>query len=186
MVTRTRRLILLASVVILAAGVSLSGALKAWAAAGGAISTSADTTSYTIDLMIGPTAQMMTPDRAQGATSGEVMTEMPEATVDSINADRMPVNHHLEVHIRNRATGAVMSNVTPVISVTNHTTGVTYTLDRIVTMYDVTAGKQDLHFGRNIYLPPATYSVKVVVGRGERVLFDDITVTGAARAYPVQ
>jgi len=49
-----------------------------------------------------------------------------------------PVNHHLEVHIYDKATGTVVTHVVPKIVVTNQVaTGAARPLASIAAMYDV-------------------------------------------------
>ncbi|MFI5340295.1 MAG: hypothetical protein ACHQ7N_10705 [Candidatus Methylomirabilales bacterium] len=58
---------------------------------------------------------------------------MPMAMTDQ----GQPVNHHLEVHIYDKATGTVVTNVIPKIMVTNQATGAARPLASIAAMYDV-------------------------------------------------
>src|SRR5581483_3310076 len=65
------------------------------------------TAHYALVLSIGPVETMLMPDQTTGARSGEVMAQMPgmpmvtPATTD----EGQPVNHHVEVHVRDLATG---------------------------------------------------------------------------------
>ena len=88
-----------------------------------------------------------------------------------------PVNHRLEVHIFEKATGTVVTKVIPKIMVTNQATGAGRPLASIAAMYGVQEGQKDLHFGSNILLPGRTYTV-IVAGGDETAVFKDVTVTG--------
>jgi hypothetical protein len=90
-----------------------------------------------------------------------------------------PVNHHLEAHIYDKTSGAVVSSVTPAITITDEASGATRTVDDVAAMYDIQAGQNDLHFGNNVYLPDGTYTVQVTVGP-ESAQFMHVAVSGGA------
>ncbi len=133
---------------------------------------------YKITLEIGPVATMLMPEQAAGAKEGEVMVHMPGMPHSMGMTDQgKPVNRHLEVHIYDKATGTVVTEVIPKITFTNQATGKSRSLATIGAMYDVREGQKDLHFGSNLFLPEGTYTVLVVVG-SEKAIFINIAVTG--------
>jgi hypothetical protein len=140
------------------------------------------TASYEVSLTIGPVADMLMPEDAAGATSGAVMVPgpgmMPNMAAMMMD-DGLPANHHLEVHIHDRATGLAVSRILPAFSVTSQAAGQTRVLDDVVAMDDVTAGMSDLHFGRNVYLPDGAYTVTVGVS-GELATFTNIKVSSTS------
>src|SRR5262249_44704520 len=73
------------------------------------------TDSYKIVLSIGPAETMLMPDEAAGATAGEVMVEMPGMAMPSTSPtdQGMPVNHHLEAKVYDKATGALLKDTMP-------------------------------------------------------------------------
>jgi hypothetical protein len=102
------------------------------------------------------------------------MSMMQMATTD----DGQPVNHHLEVHVYDIMTGAVIANPVPSITITDNTTGATRTLADVMGMYDVQTGTSDLHFGNNVYLKDGdTYTIQVMEG-SDMVTFANIVPSG--------
>ena len=142
------------------------------------------TASYTIVLGIGPVETMLMPDQAKGATSGEVMAPMPGMPMPTmVMTDHgQPVNHHLEVHIANKATGAVVNDPMPMITITD-AMGLSRALDSMA-MYGVTEGVSDWHFGNNVYLSDGTYTISVRVGN-EQTVFKGLAVTSEATMAPM-
>ncbi len=143
------------------------------------------TASYTIVLGIGPVETMLMPDQVQGATSGEVMAPMPGMPMPTMmmTDHGQPVNHHLEVHITNTATGAVVKDQMPMITITD-STGMSRPLDAVMAMYGVMAGVSDWHFGNSVSLPDGTYTIRVQVGN-EQTVFTSLMVTGEAAMAPM-
>ncbi len=143
------------------------------------------TANYTIDLGIGPVETMLMPDQAPGATSGEVMAPMPGMPMPTMmpTDQGQPVNHHLEVHIANIATGAVITDRMPTITITD-ALGMSRPLDPVMAMYGVTTGISDWHFGNSVYLPDGTYSIRVQVGN-EQTVFTSLMVTSEAAMAPM-
>ncbi len=119
------------------------------------------TPSYKITLAIGRVEPLLMPDQAATAKEGEVMAQMPGMPMPSMamTDQGQPVNHHLEVHVYSRASGAVVKDVMPTISITNQD-GAIRTLDMVMAMYDMKAGESDWHYGNNVYLPDGSYSVR--------------------------
>jgi len=142
------------------------------------------TASYTIVLGIGPVETMLMPDQAPGATSGEVMAPMPGMPMPTMmmTDHGQPVNHHLEVHIANKATGAVVMDQMPMITITD-AMGTSRALDSMA-MYGVMEGVSDWHFGHNVYLPDGTYTISVQVGN-EQTVFKGLAVTSEATMAPM-
>jgi hypothetical protein len=131
---------------------------------------------YKVTLEIGPVTTMLTLDQAASATEGEVMLPMPGMQMPAMhtNVQDPRANHHLEVHISDKATGAVVSTLVPMIMIVNQATGASQHLEPMA-MYDVKEGTSDLHFGNNIFLPDGVYTVTVMVGN-ESLVFQNLTL----------
>jgi hypothetical protein len=114
------------------------------------------------------------------AMSGEVMMSMPGSPMPQMNStdQGQSVNHHLEVHLKDASSGAVLTNPVPSISITD-ASGNARPLSNIVQMYDPSVGQSDVHFGNNVYLPDGTYTVTVTIGP-DTATFLNITVSGGA------
>lgn len=136
------------------------------------------TALYKVVLSAGPVEAMLTPNQAKGATAGEVMVPMSGMSMPSMSMTDQghPVNHHLEVHVYNRTTGQVLTNLTPTISITN-SSGATRQLSSVGAMYGVTAGQSDYHYGNNVYLANGTYIVTVQIG-DNKATFSNVVVQG--------
>ena len=167
----------LGAALLLAAAVGLAGAQT------GETQYTQTGTLYKLTLTIGPVMPMLMPDQAAGAMQGEVMVPMPGMPVPQmVTTDQgQPVNHHLEVAIADKTTGAVISNTLPAITIRNQTTGASRDLTAPAAMYDVTKGPTDLHYGNNVYLPDGTYTIIVTV-TGDTVAFRDVAVSGGSAA----
>ncbi|MDQ2809707.1 MAG: hypothetical protein M3Z04_22760 [Chloroflexota bacterium] len=137
------------------------------------------TAQYGITLTFGAAAAMLLPDQAAGAQAGEVQVAMPGMPMPAMSETDQgrPVNHHLEIAIVNKTSGAVITDQMPMITLKNDTTGATRSLEPVMAMYDVQVGKQDTHFGGNLYLPDGTYTVTAVVN-GETATFSKV-IAGA-------
>jgi hypothetical protein len=135
------------------------------------------TAHYKITLTFGGTATMLTAEQAAGAKEGEVMVAQPGMAMPAMpmTDGGQPINHHLEIAVVDKASGAVITDQLPVITLKNDTTGATRTLDPVMAMYDVQVGKADIHFGNNLYLPDGTYTITAVVN-GETATFAPLTV----------
>jgi hypothetical protein len=156
------------------------------------------TPTYTVELTIGPPEQMLSPGDAMHAQMGEVMVtggpmenmggsgsmaggsmgEMGSSM--SMNPDRdqgMGVNHHLEIHITRNDSGAVVDDVTPVIRITDKSTGESRDLPQVMGMYAVQTGPSDFHYGQNVWLPDGTYTVTAMIGP-DTAVFRDVEVMG--------
>ncbi len=163
------------------------------------------TPSYTVELDIGPAAEMLTPDQAMTMGIGEVMVSMPDMGMSmpsaaqpssqsgmSTGGDAMsmmpmmattdggqPVNHHLEVHVLDNASGAPDATVDPQITITSESNGQSHTVDDVAAMYDEQMGMGDLHYGNNIYLADGTYTIAVTIG-SETATFQHVPVANGA------
>ncbi len=148
------------------------------------------TTHYKIMLEIGPVANMLMPDQAAGAKSGEVMVQMPGmATPQMTMTDEgHPVNHHLEVFINDKNSGAPVKDTVPTITIMNQATGAMKQVAAVAPMYNVMVGQSDFHWGNNVYLADGMYTVTVKEG-GDTATFKDVNVSGGtspSTTMPVQ
>ncbi|MFI5284239.1 MAG: hypothetical protein ACHQ0J_14070 [Candidatus Dormibacterales bacterium] len=141
------------------------------AAAAGTIIKLGSTPTYNLVTEIGGLQPMYTPAQAasQHPKSGEEMfggtMVMPADTTNP-----SPEWRHLEVHIFDKRTGDTVKTITPVINVTNQATGHTQSVP-IVVMQGIVEGPSDYHYGNNVDLPKAEYTVAVVIG-SETANFD--------------
>ena len=71
-----------------------------------------------------------------------------------------PVNYHLEIHIFDRSTGDVVTNLIPTLGLKGHNTGTTQELPDLMADYHLT----DRYFGDNLHLFESKYAVTVTVG----------------------
>ena len=131
----------------------------------------AATQDYSLTLKLGPVAMMLTPGQAQGATTGEVMVSGQMAMTGTAG---MAPNYHLELAVNDIKSGAVITDKSVSIDLTNTTTNERQSVP-VATMYDVQVGPSDTHFGNNVALASGTYMVDVNVA-GEKATFN-ITTT---------
>ena len=145
----------------------------------------AETGSFKIALAIGPAETMLMPSQASSAKGGEVMVQMPGMSMPAMSMmDRgQPVNHHVEAHIYDKSSGAVLDGVMPVMTITNQANGASRKIDPVMAMYGVAEGKSDLHYGGNVYLPDGTYTVTATVNN-ETATFKDVAVSGTRATAP--
>lgn len=137
------------------------------------------TATYKILLQVGPNAMMLTPDQAKTATSGEVMVQMPGMPMPTMTTTDQghPVNHHVEAHIHDLSSGAVVTGMPiPTISITDQATGSSRDLANVMAMYDVAVGQSDYHYGRNVYLADGKYTF-TVTENGETATFKDMAIS---------
>ena len=120
---------------------------------------------------------MLTLDQAFTAQAGEVMIAMPGSPklTTAMTDQGRPVNHHLEVAVTDKATGAPRRSPMPRITITDPATGRSRTLPAVVGMYDLTKGERDVHFGNNGHLADGAYTITVSVG-GERAVLKTVVV----------
>lgn len=143
----------------------------------GEVEASGETASYRMELGIESAEMMLMPGEAEGATEGEVMVQLPGMPMPkaSMTDQGYPVNHHLEVQIFDKASGAIVDKM-PMISITDAETGTSRELEDVMAMHPVDADERDIHFGNNVYLPSGTYTVKVTLD-GETAEFEDLAVS---------
>ena len=123
------------------------------------------TASYRITLRMGPVVSM---DVMQ---SGAPMT-----TVDR----GQPVNHHLEVHVFDKSSGAEVKDLVPSVTITDLETGDAreFAVDRhpngevpFVTACLLADHRvEEPHFGDNLHLRDGTYTIAIGVGNESAVL----------------
>ncbi|MFQ5934185.1 MAG: hypothetical protein ACE5KI_06045 [Dehalococcoidia bacterium] len=131
--------------------------------------TSIETTSYRVEIWIGPALSMM--------TAFPVMSTTDQG---------QPVNRHIEIHIFDKSGGAEVTDVIPLVRITNETSAVSRELAEgqeagasqgasFVTACLI-SGHRDVqvHFGDNISLPDGKYTFTIVVGDETAVLKDII------------
>ena len=123
--------------VLLALGAAAALATPALALAQSTADQTRQTASYKIALHVGPAETMLMPDQASVAKQGEVMVQLPGMPMPpmSMTDQGQPVNHHLEAHVYDRGSGAVLDNVMPSISITNQAGGATPKLEPVMAMY---------------------------------------------------
>lgn len=142
------------------------------------ISQTADTSAYKMVLDVGPREMMYTKAqvKAQHPTHGEVMLRGQMSKVGGMgsmgnmgNMGNSARARHLEVHICARGTGQVAANLHPVITLIDNTTAhmsahMTAHVPSAV-MQGTTAGRNDIHYGNNVIMPPSRhFTVMVAVG----------------------
>jgi hypothetical protein len=179
-VLTTRHLILgaglVALLVFVAVGVLLVTRQNAPKAAPLSFNQTTDTHQYRMLLIVSPPQSMYTRAqvRAQHPTSGEVMftgtMAMPPGMsgmpgMSSMSGSDYPAGwYHVEVHVYDRVSGAVVENASPVITIRDDTSGKTDTL-AIVTMQSVVTGPSDFHYGNNAQLHAGdSYTLTARVG----------------------
>ena len=144
------------------------------AAQAASITRSATTESYKLSLAVGPNETMYTQAQAKSMhlKSGEVMigsTSMaPSMAMKGQNL------RHLELQVRSRATGAVVTNVTPQMTLTDTSgTGMSMSGTKVdaMAMQGIGKGLADRHYGNNVSLKLGdSYKLNVVV-HGEKASF---------------
>jgi len=123
------------------------------------IEQSATTASYALTLEIGPSEKMLTLEEAKTATEGEVMVSGAMA----MEMSGMETTQHLEVFVKTRKDGAIVSDQPVAIKVTNEATK-EETVVPVAMMYGLSEGTADTHFGNNVMLMPGNYTIAVAVG----------------------
>ena len=129
-----------------------------------------ETASYRIVTRVGPKVSM------EVMRMGATMT-----TVDQ----GQPVNHHIEVHVFDKTSGAETKDLAPAVAITDTSTGESRELAvdvhdsgevpyvRACLLSDHRATEP--HFGDNLYLRDGTYAVSVGVGE-ETAVFENVVV----------
>ena len=131
----------------------------------------AQTAHYRLELQIGPTEKMFTPQEvaAKHLTEGEVMVGGMMSMGMSPMAMNMGDTRHLEVHIYALDKGAVVTDakVRIVVSGASSKKAVMVSATK---MYGIKEGPSDTHYGDNISLASGNYTVEVTVN-GEKATF---------------
>jgi len=150
-----------------------AAALLAAPALGAVITRTTTTPTYKLTLSVGPVEKMYTAAevKAKHPTDGEVMVG------DSMSMGGMSMgdaNRHLEVHVASRATGKVVTNVQPAITLTDTSDmGGMAMSDKVnaMAMQGIGEGIADRHYGDNVKLTAGhMYKVAVKV-KGEKATF---------------
>lgn len=151
---------------------ALAALVASSAAAAATISKQATTASYSLTMNVGPMEAMYTQAqvKAKHPRSGEVMLGGSMMS-GSMSGSMGAVERHLEIHVKSRSNGAVVSNVMPTIALTDETKHGMATKLEVVAMEGIGQGAADLHYGNNVALDVGnTYRVTVVV-KGETATF---------------
>jgi hypothetical protein len=131
----------------------------------------ATTATYKLTLAVGPVETMYTQAelKAKHPTSGEVMVGGAMAGGMSMGA----ANRHLEVHVASRATGKVVANLTPSITLADENAMGMGTVEKVnaTAMAGIGEGAADLHYGDNVKLTPGHVYKVVVTIKGEKATF---------------
>jgi hypothetical protein len=132
------------------------------AAAGPQIMATAIVASYRVVLMIGPNEPMYTlaDYRAHHYKSGEIILKGMMPPMMTMAPGGMLVSHHLEVHLYNTHTGAVVASASVSIKLTDRHTNKGMLVTPLL-MQGIGAGKQDIHYGNMVLLMTAHYLVDV-------------------------
>jgi hypothetical protein len=132
------------------------------AAAGPQIMATATVASYRVVLMIGANEPMYTlaDYRAHHYKTGEIILKGMMPPMMKMAPGGMLVPHHLEVHIYNTRTGAVVSSASVAITLTDMRTKKSIMVAPLL-MQGIGAGKQDLHYGNMVLLMTEHYVVDV-------------------------
>lgn len=181
------------SLLLFACGGSAAGSAAAKSASPCHVSGSsatASTPTYTMSLATGAPERMYSPSEAaaQHPTDGEVMLRgamtgsdgamhamgsMGDMGASGVGPSAGPAAgslRHVEVHICARASGQVVSDALPTLTVIDMTTGQTNYL-QVAVMQGVTAGPADLHYGNNVEIPPGHSVTLIVTLSGEDAHF---------------
>jgi hypothetical protein len=108
-------------------------------------------------------------------TEAEQMMSHPTIGELIIDGEGNPVGthvRHVEAHVYDRESGAVVTDVVPTITVTNRTTGEIIEVEPTL-MQDVNIGVLDRHYGNNVMIMPDS-DIRVSVGLGE----EEVSVDG--------
>lgn len=136
------------------------------------------TAKYVYLLHVGHPEQMVMPDEAKARhiTTGEMMVGGSMAQMYANTPGATP--HHLEVHICNRATGRVVTNAMPAITLAPSSHAAPQNVP-VMVMQGITAGVADLHYGNNVPMRSgSTYTVSIRLG-SDRAVFHYKVAPGA-------
>jgi hypothetical protein len=130
-----------------------------------------ETASYRILTRVGPTVSM------DVLRMGATMTVVDQG---------QPVNHHIEVHVFDRNSGAEVKDLVPIVAIKDRSTDesrelgveahasgeVPYMRACLLTKHRA----KEPHFGDNLYLRDGTYAISVSVGE-EAAVSENVVVT---------
>jgi len=150
-----------------------AAALLAAPALGAVIKRTVTTPTYKLTLSVGPVEKMYTPAevKAKHPSDGEVMVG---ASMSMGGMSMGDANRHLEVHVAARATGKVVTNEQPAITLTdtNGMTGMSMPQKvNAMAMQGIGEGVADLHYGDNVKLTSGHKYRVVVKVKGEKAAF---------------
>lgn len=121
-------------------------------------------------------------------TSEDGQVTMGQMTDMTFTDQGQPVNHHLEVHIFDKGSGARVTDVIPTVRITDESAGTSRELANNVhasgeipyVLACMTAKHRaaERHFGDNLYLSDGEYTVTVGVGN-ETAVMENIAVKTA-------
>ncbi len=141
---------------------------------GAGITQAAETPRYRMVLDVGPREAMYTPAQVQAhhPRNGEVMLRGQMGNMGNMgkmgkmgNMGSSASTRHLEVHICNRSTGKVATNLQPVITLVDNSAANMTNRVPSATMQGTTSGAADLHYGNNVIMPASRrFTVTVAVG----------------------
>ena len=123
----------------------------------------AETTSYRVLVRTGPAVSLAV--MQQGATM---------ATMDQ----GRPVNHHFEVHIFDKDSGAEVKRLIPVVTITDPATGTSRGVPNVQACLLANHRVTEPHFGDNLYIVDGAYPVSVTVGE-ETAAFENVVMPAA-------
>ncbi len=118
------------------------------------------TASYTVKIRTGPKVTMPSP----------TMT---------VTDQGKPVNHHIEVHIFNKGTGAEVKDLIPTVRVADQATGTSRVLPNITACRISKHRDTEPHFGDNVYLSDGKYTISVTVS-SETAIFRDVVLKASS------
>jgi len=119
---------------------------------------------YKIELVIGPALTISSPDQRL-AGQGEMLMNV---SGKGVSTPEHSSNRHIDLRIFNVTTGALVSDITPRVWVTD-ANGSTRQVE-MMTMYPLASGVWGAHFGNNINLPDGWCRITIVIGAEEAVI----------------
>ena len=137
------------------------------------ITRQATTATYKLTLSVGPVEKMYTVEevKAKHPIDGEVMVGH-SMSMGGMSMDG--ANRHLEVHVSSRATGKVVPNAQPAITLTDTSgmSGMPMSQDvNAMAMQGIGAGIVDRHYGDNVKLTVGHMYKVLVKVKGEKATF---------------
>ena len=176
-VTRSRLALGIVAAIAAIIPASVSAAVAQNTAAGcnasGAMTWTATTTSYRVQLHVGISEKMYTPAEVKKLhpKSGEVMIG---GTMGMGSDMSMPSTsmHHLEVQICSKQTGAVIANAKPTITLADNSMGAMMAKKLpVAMMLGIGHGIEDFHYGNNVTMPSGHKLTVKVALNGETATF---------------